>query len=138
MCFSGSREGVCSPPLDYSFSRREQDVKEMVGYNPNESVKDKMFIRDLDKMINPLLSVSGHLARVENVLSGLGEDARSRKGALNKTRKVLARAAPGCRGAPGEPEPKGTRGIGRPDQLSFREATPGLRAFGDNEPNTPH
>lgn len=40
---------------------------------PNEI--DKMFIGDLDKVVNLLLSLSGRLARVENVLSGLGEDA---------------------------------------------------------------
>lgn len=34
-----------------------------------------MFIGDLDKVVNLLLSLSGRLARVENVLSGLGEDA---------------------------------------------------------------
>lgn len=42
---------------------------------PNEFDKYKMFIGDLDKVVNLLLSLSGRLARVENVLSGLGEDA---------------------------------------------------------------
>ena len=42
---------------------------------PNEIDKYKMFIEDLDKVVNLLLSLSGRLARVENVLSGLGEDA---------------------------------------------------------------
>lgn len=42
---------------------------------PNEIDKYKMFIGDLDKVVNLLLSLSGRLARVENVLSGLGEDA---------------------------------------------------------------
>uniref|UniRef100_A0A452QLX9 ASD2 domain-containing protein n=1 Tax=Ursus americanus TaxID=9643 RepID=A0A452QLX9_URSAM len=44
-----------------------------------------MFIGDLDKVVNLLLSLSGRLARVENVLSGLGEDR-----SLNEKRKVLA------------------------------------------------
>lgn len=42
---------------------------------PNEFDKYKMFIGDLDKVVNLLLSLSGRLARVENVLRGLGEDA---------------------------------------------------------------
>ncbi|XP_029424388.1 protein Shroom3 isoform X1 [Nannospalax galili] len=42
---------------------------------PNEFDKYRMFIGDLDKVVNLLLSLSGRLARVENVLSGLGEDA---------------------------------------------------------------
>lgn len=42
---------------------------------PNEYDKYKMFIGDLDKVVNLLLSLSGRLARVENVLRGLGEDA---------------------------------------------------------------
>lgn len=42
---------------------------------PNEFDKYKMFIGDLDKVVSLLLSLSGRLARVENVLSGLGEDA---------------------------------------------------------------
>lgn len=42
---------------------------------PNEFDKYRMFIGDLDKVVNLLLSLSGRLARVENVLSSLGEDA---------------------------------------------------------------
>ncbi|XP_053317634.1 protein Shroom3 isoform X2 [Spea bombifrons] len=41
---------------------------------PNEFDKYKMFIGDLDKVVNLLLSLSGRLARVENVLSNLSED----------------------------------------------------------------
>ncbi|XP_056424765.1 protein Shroom3 isoform X2 [Hyla sarda] len=41
---------------------------------PNEFDKYKMFIGDLDKVVNLLLSLSGRLAKVENVLSTLGED----------------------------------------------------------------
>uniref|UniRef100_A0A8C8RPF8 Shroom family member 3 n=1 Tax=Pelusios castaneus TaxID=367368 RepID=A0A8C8RPF8_9SAUR len=52
---------------------------------PNEFDKYKMFIGDLDKVVNLLLSLSGRLARVENVLSTLGEDS-----SLNEKRKLLA------------------------------------------------
>ncbi|XP_044244088.2 protein Shroom3 isoform X4 [Ursus arctos] len=58
---------------------------------PNEFDKYKMFIGDLDKVVNLLLSLSGRLARVENVLSGLGEDASNEeRRSLNEKRKVLA------------------------------------------------
>ncbi|XP_008933846.1 PREDICTED: protein Shroom3, partial [Merops nubicus] len=58
---------------------------------PNEFDKYKMFIGDLDKVVNLLLSLSGRLARVENVLSSLGEDANSEeRSSLNEKRKLLA------------------------------------------------
>uniref|UniRef100_A0A8C8W4A8 Shroom family member 3 n=1 Tax=Peromyscus maniculatus bairdii TaxID=230844 RepID=A0A8C8W4A8_PERMB len=58
---------------------------------PNEFDKYKMFIGDLDKVVNLLLSLSGRLARVENVLSGLGEDAsQEERSSLNEKRKILA------------------------------------------------
>ncbi|XP_032256469.1 protein Shroom3 isoform X2 [Phoca vitulina] len=58
---------------------------------PNEFDKYKMFIGDLDKVVNLLLSLSGRLARVENVLSGLSEDASNEeRSSLNEKRKVLA------------------------------------------------
>ncbi|KAL6048009.1 hypothetical protein STEG23_036130 [Scotinomys teguina] len=58
---------------------------------PNEFDKYKMFIGDLDKVVNLLLSLSGRLARVENVLSGLGEGAsKEERSSLNEKRKILA------------------------------------------------
>ncbi|KAM6269902.1 protein Shroom3 isoform 2-T2 [Porphyrio hochstetteri] len=58
---------------------------------PNEFDKYKMFIGDLDKVVNLLLSLSGRLARVENVLSSLGENASSEeRSSLNEKRKLLA------------------------------------------------
>ncbi|KAM5272282.1 protein Shroom3 [Ctenodactylus gundi] len=58
---------------------------------PNEFDKYKMFIGDLDKVVNLLLSLSGRLARVENVLSSLGEDASDEeRSSLNEKRKILA------------------------------------------------
>lgn len=58
---------------------------------PNEFDKYKMFIGDLDKVVNLLLSLSGRLARVENVLSNLGDDASNEeRNSLNEKRKVLA------------------------------------------------
>ncbi|XP_053436695.1 protein Shroom3-like [Nycticebus coucang] len=58
---------------------------------PNELDKYRMFIGDLDKMVNLLLSLSGRLAWVENVLSSLGEDAgNEERSSLNEKRKILA------------------------------------------------
>ncbi|KAM7052420.1 protein Shroom3 isoform 1-T1 [Acridotheres tristis] len=58
---------------------------------PNEFDKYKMFIGDLDKVVNLLLSLSGRLARVENVLSSLGDNADSEeRSSLNEKRKLLA------------------------------------------------
>ncbi|XP_012506422.1 PREDICTED: protein Shroom3 [Propithecus coquereli] len=58
---------------------------------PNEFDKYRMFVGDLDKVVNLLLSLSGRLARVENVLSSLGDDASSEeRSSLNEKRKVLA------------------------------------------------
>ncbi|XP_014740364.1 PREDICTED: protein Shroom3 isoform X2 [Sturnus vulgaris] len=58
---------------------------------PNEFDKYKMFIGDLDKVVNLLLSLSGRLARVENVLSSLGDNGDSEeRSSLNEKRKLLA------------------------------------------------
>ncbi|XP_055967126.1 protein Shroom3 isoform X2 [Sorex fumeus] len=58
---------------------------------PNEFDKYKMFIGDLDKVVNLLLSLSGRLARVENVLSSLGDDASNEeRNSLREKRRVLA------------------------------------------------
>uniref|UniRef100_A0A8D0GLA8 Shroom family member 3 n=1 Tax=Sphenodon punctatus TaxID=8508 RepID=A0A8D0GLA8_SPHPU len=58
---------------------------------PNEFDKYKMFIGDLDKVVNLLLSLSGRLARVENALSSLGEDSSSEeRSSLNEKKKLLA------------------------------------------------
>ncbi|KAM9567450.1 protein Shroom2 isoform 4-T9 [Guaruba guarouba] len=49
----------------------EAIVKEVC--KPNEFDKFKMFIGDLDKVVNLLLSLSGRLARVENAINNLDE-----------------------------------------------------------------
>ncbi|KAH0630741.1 hypothetical protein JD844_003924 [Phrynosoma platyrhinos] len=41
----------------------------------HEFEKFRLFIGDLDKVVNLLLSLSGRLARVENALGGLAPDA---------------------------------------------------------------
>lgn len=42
---------------------------------PHEFEKFRLFIGDLDKVVNLLLSLSGRLARVENALGSLDSDA---------------------------------------------------------------
>ncbi|XP_067846225.1 protein Shroom3 isoform X2 [Heptranchias perlo] len=56
----------------------------------NEFEKYKMFIGDLDKVVNLLLSLSGRLARVENVLKTLDENANAEERILlNEKRRLL-------------------------------------------------
>lgn len=58
---------------------------------PNEFDKFRMFIGDLDKVVNLLLSLSGRLARVENALNNL-EDSPSpgdRQSLLEKQRVLI-------------------------------------------------
>ncbi|XP_051785612.1 protein Shroom3 isoform X2 [Erpetoichthys calabaricus] len=57
---------------------------------PNEFDKYKMFIGDLEKIVNLLLSLSGRLARVENVLNKLDKNASAEEwNSLNQKRKML-------------------------------------------------
>lgn len=44
---------------------------------PGEFDKYRLFVGDLDKVVNLLLSLSGRLARVENALNALGPHAAS-------------------------------------------------------------
>ncbi|XP_067853116.1 protein Shroom4-like [Heptranchias perlo] len=57
---------------------------------PNEFDKYRMFIGDLDKVVNLLLSLSGRLARVENALNNLGPDTSEEEThALTEKKKQL-------------------------------------------------
>ncbi|XP_067229179.1 protein Shroom2 isoform X1 [Chanodichthys erythropterus] len=59
---------------------------------PNELDKFRMFVGDLDKVVNLLLSLSGRLARVENALNSLEEDAsQEERHTLTEKRKLLIR-----------------------------------------------
>ncbi|XP_061454937.1 protein Shroom4 isoform X2 [Rhineura floridana] len=60
---------------------------------PHECEKFRLFIGDLDKVVNLLLSLSGRLARVENALSGLDSDAPAEEeklALLEKKRQLTA------------------------------------------------
>ncbi|XP_045328380.1 protein Shroom2 isoform X3 [Leopardus geoffroyi] len=58
---------------------------------PNEFDKFRMFIGDLDKVVNLLLSLSGRLARVENALNNLDETTSpgDRQSLLEKQRVLI-------------------------------------------------
>ncbi|XP_036768908.2 protein Shroom2 isoform X3 [Manis pentadactyla] len=58
---------------------------------PNEFDKFRMFIGDLDKVVNLLLSLSGRLARVENALNNLDDGASpgDRQSLLEKQRILI-------------------------------------------------
>ncbi|XP_066520570.1 protein Shroom2 isoform X2 [Hoplias malabaricus] len=59
---------------------------------PNELEKFRMFVGDLDKVVSLLLSLSGRLARVENALNSLEEDAPlEERRTLTEKRKLLIR-----------------------------------------------
>ncbi|KAM6945338.1 protein Shroom2-like [Aplochiton taeniatus] len=59
---------------------------------PNQLDKFRMFVGDLDKVVSLLLSLSGRLARVENALNSLEEDASpEEKRTLTEKRKLLIR-----------------------------------------------
>ncbi|KAG8004538.1 Protein Shroom2, partial [Nibea albiflora] len=57
---------------------------------PNQLDKFRMFVGDLDKVVSLLLSLSGRLARVENALNSLEEEAPpEEKRTLTEKRKLL-------------------------------------------------
>ncbi|XP_017573480.1 protein Shroom3 isoform X3 [Pygocentrus nattereri] len=60
---------------------------------PNEREKYRMFIGDLEKIVNLLLSLSGRLARVENALNALDketeQDSAEERESLQQKRKQL-------------------------------------------------
>uniref|UniRef100_A0A671RW53 Protein Shroom2-like n=3 Tax=Sinocyclocheilus anshuiensis TaxID=1608454 RepID=A0A671RW53_9TELE len=71
-----------------------EDVEAIVQgvCKPNELEKFRMFVGDLDKVVNLLLSLSGRLARVENALNSLEEEASlEERRTLTEKRKLLIR-----------------------------------------------
>lgn len=77
----------------------EAVVKEVC--KPNEFDKFKMFIGDLDKVVNLLLSLSGRLARVENALNNLDDSTSPEERVRRANNNIPAfREALGRRGLP--------------------------------------
>ncbi|XP_035247840.1 protein Shroom3 isoform X2 [Anguilla anguilla] len=89
----GEREGLAEEQKRFSAlsARVEALVQELC--KANEYDKYRMFIGDLEKMVNLLLSLCGQLARVENALTALeGEEtedgAEERETLQNRRRKL--------------------------------------------------
>ncbi|XP_068165212.1 protein Shroom2 isoform X2 [Antennarius striatus] len=71
---------------------REVEATVQRRCQPNQLDKFRMFVGDLDKVVSLLLSLSGRLARVENALNSLEEEAPpEEKRTLTEKRKLLMR-----------------------------------------------
>uniref|UniRef100_A0A3P9L6V8 Shroom family member 2 n=1 Tax=Oryzias latipes TaxID=8090 RepID=A0A3P9L6V8_ORYLA len=70
-----ARESLQEDILDNNALGEEVEVRVQQVCKPNELDKFRMFVGDLDKVVSLLLSLSGRLARVENALNSLEEDA---------------------------------------------------------------
>lgn len=72
-----AKESLLEDILDNNTLGNEVEVRVQQICKPNELEKFRMFVGDLDKVVSLLLSLSGRLARVENALNSLEEDATS-------------------------------------------------------------
>lgn len=70
-----ARESLQEDILDNNALGDEVEAQVQQVCKPNELDKFRMFVGDLDKIVSLLLSLSGRLARVENALNSLEEDA---------------------------------------------------------------
>ncbi|XP_062306125.1 protein Shroom2 isoform X3 [Osmerus eperlanus] len=87
-----ARESVQEDVLDNNALGREVEATVQQACRPNELDKFRMFVGDLDKVVSLLLSLSGRLARVENALNSLEEDAPTEeRRTLTDKRKLLIR-----------------------------------------------
>ncbi|KAM8874006.1 protein Shroom2 isoform 3-T3 [Spinachia spinachia] len=87
-----ARESLQEDILDNNALGDEVEVRVQQVCKPNELDKFRMFVGDLDKVVSLLLSLSGRLARVENALNSLEEDATAEEmRTLTQKRKLLIR-----------------------------------------------
>uniref|UniRef100_A0A3P9JCT8 Shroom family member 2 n=1 Tax=Oryzias latipes TaxID=8090 RepID=A0A3P9JCT8_ORYLA len=87
-----ARESLQEDILDNNALGEEVEVRVQQVCKPNELDKFRMFVGDLDKVVSLLLSLSGRLARVENALNSLEEDATAEeRRTLIEKRKLLIR-----------------------------------------------
>ncbi|XP_039896292.1 protein Shroom2 isoform X2 [Simochromis diagramma] len=87
-----ARESLQEDILDNNALGEEVEAQVQQVCKPNELDKFKMFVGDLDKVVSLLLSLSGRLARVENALNSLEEDATpEERRTLIEKRKLLIR-----------------------------------------------
>ncbi|KAM4548365.1 protein Shroom2 isoform 2-T2 [Odontesthes bonariensis] len=87
-----ARESLQEDVLDNNALGDEVEARVQQVCKPNELDKFRMFVGDLDKVVSLLLSLSGRLARVENALNSLEEDATpEERRTLTEKRKLLIR-----------------------------------------------
>nr|XP_057929647.1 protein Shroom2 isoform X2 [Doryrhamphus excisus] len=87
-----ARESLQEDVLDNNALGDEVEARVQQVCKPNELDKFRMFVGDLDKVVSLLLSLSGRLARVENALNSLDEDATpDERRTLTEKRKLLIR-----------------------------------------------
>ncbi|XP_036426164.1 protein Shroom2 isoform X5 [Colossoma macropomum] len=87
-----ARESLQEDMQDNNALGEEVEATVQAVCKPNELEKFRMFVGDLDKVVSLLLSLSGRLARVENALNSLEEDASlEERCTLTEKRKLLIR-----------------------------------------------
>ncbi|KAL6458160.1 hypothetical protein MHYP_G00333900 [Metynnis hypsauchen] len=87
-----ARESLQEDMQDNNALGEEVEATVQAVCKPNELEKFRMFVGDLDKVVSLLLSLSGRLARVENALNSLEEDASlEERRTLTEKRKLLIR-----------------------------------------------
>ncbi|XP_051928952.1 protein Shroom2 isoform X2 [Hippocampus zosterae] len=87
-----ARQSLQEDVLDNNALGDEVEARVQQVCKPNELDKFRMFVGDLDKVVSLLLSLSGRLARVENALNSLDEEATpEERRTLTEKRKLLIR-----------------------------------------------
>ncbi|XP_059398763.1 protein Shroom3-like isoform X4 [Carassius carassius] len=70
----GERDGLSEQQKHFTALGGSMEALVQERCKPNEKEKYLMFVGDLEKIVNLLLSLSARLARVENALNGLSDD----------------------------------------------------------------
>uniref|UniRef100_A0A672KQB4 Shroom family member 3 n=1 Tax=Sinocyclocheilus grahami TaxID=75366 RepID=A0A672KQB4_SINGR len=70
----GERDGLSEQQKRFTTLGESMEALVQQRCKPNEREKYRMFVGDLEKIVNLLLSLSARLARVENALNGLSDD----------------------------------------------------------------
>lgn len=89
-----ARESLQDDILDNNALGDEVEARVQQVCKPNELDKFRMFVGDLDKVVSLLLSLSGRLARVENALNSLEEDATAEERVSDRKTKEKEQEAP--------------------------------------------
>ncbi|XP_052443882.1 protein Shroom3 isoform X2 [Carassius gibelio] len=85
----GERDGLSEQQKRFTALGDSIEALVQQRCKPNEREKYRMFVGDLEKIVNLLLSLSARLARVENALSALDDDAAEERESLQLKRKQL-------------------------------------------------